>query len=84
MPSCCAVCGSCTIVIPPPALISFSPSVPSVPVPDRMTPIAFSCWSSANERRKKSTAIRRLRGAVGGLSRKVRSRMLRYAFGGIT
>ena len=32
--------GACAKVIPPSALIASNPSVPSVAVPDRMTPMA--------------------------------------------
>ena len=39
MPAYSAV-SSCTKVIPPCSLIAFKPSVPSVPVPDRITPTA--------------------------------------------
>ena len=49
MPSYWAVLGSCTIIIPTWALIAFMPIVPSVPVPERMMPIARSNWSSASD-----------------------------------
>ena len=40
MPGCCADCSSWANVTPPAALISQMPSVPSEPVPDRITPTA--------------------------------------------
>lgn len=43
MPSCLADSRSWAKVMPPAALISASPSVPSEPVPDRITPIAADC-----------------------------------------
>ena len=43
---------SCTITIPATALISLSPSVPSDPLPDRITPMARSLRSRASERKK--------------------------------
>ena len=39
---------------PPFSLTAFSPRLPSLPVPERITQIARSPSSSANERRKKS------------------------------
>ena len=50
MPSCCAL-SSCAKVMPPSALIASSPSVPSLAVPERITPIAWWRRSSASERR---------------------------------
>ena len=41
-------------VMPPAALISSIPSVPSEPVPDRITPIAADCRSSASDFRNRS------------------------------
>src|SRR5947207_3122606 len=46
MPSCCAVCGSCTIVIPPAVLISLRPRLPSVPLPAGIAPKNFLNASS--------------------------------------
>ena len=45
---------SCANVIPPSALIASSPSVPSVAVPERITPMARSRWSCASDSKKKS------------------------------
>jgi hypothetical protein len=42
MPSYFAEAGSCTSETPPDPSIARSPSVPSVPVPERMIPIACS------------------------------------------
>ena len=47
-----AVAPLCAKVIPPSALISFTPLVPSDPVPDRITPIALLLLASASEDRK--------------------------------
>src|SRR5499427_1456046 len=55
--SCSAVVGSCTMTMPPPDLISLIPGVPEEPVPESTIPIAFSCWSSASDRRKMSSAL---------------------------
>ena len=56
IPSCCgpappsAPCGDpCAKVRPPQALIAFSPSAPSLPVPDSTTPIASSRSAAASE-----------------------------------
>ena len=68
MPSYLAVAGSCTRVTPPAPRMARKPSVPSVPVPERMMPMAFSCWSSASDRRKASIGIRCPRGSSGTLS----------------
>ena len=45
---------SCAKVMPPSALIASSPSVPSVAVPERITPIARSRWSCASDSKKAS------------------------------
>ena len=52
MPGTWRSCSSCAKVIPPTALISHRPSVPSEPVPESTTPIARACWSSASERNR--------------------------------
>ena len=52
MPEYLADSGAWAIVIPAAPLIALSPSVPSVPVPERTIPMAFSFWSSASERKK--------------------------------
>ena len=43
---------SCAKVIPPSALMASSPSVPSVAVPERITPMARSRWSCASDSKK--------------------------------
>ena len=60
-----AEAGSCTITTPPFSLMAFRPSVPSLPMPERMTPTPNSRWSSARERKKKSIGSRSPRGADG-------------------
>ena len=52
MPAYSAVWTCCTITSPDSSLIARSPSVPSVPAPDRMMQTARSFWSVASERRK--------------------------------
>lgn len=39
-------------VMPPTALISHSPSVPSEPLPESTTPIARACWACAKDRNR--------------------------------
>src|SRR5690349_7822574 len=67
MLSCCALV-SCAKVTPPAALISLIPSVPSLPVPDRMTPIARWPWSFASDARNSSTGCG-MPGPWGGVDR---------------
>jgi hypothetical protein len=55
IPSNCAVSGSCTIVRPPIAVISFIPWVPLLPVPDRTIAIARSSRCSASDTKNTST-----------------------------
>ena len=57
MPSYFAVAGSCTKETPPAPSTARRPSVPSVPLPERMTAIAFSPVSSARDRRNVSIGI---------------------------
>ena len=40
-----AVFSSCAKAMPPSALIAAMPKLPSVPFPERMTPIALLFWS---------------------------------------
>ena len=40
-------------------------SAPSLPIPDSMMPMAFSFWSSARCRKKKSMGVRSPRGELG-------------------
>ena len=47
-----AEAGSCTSTTPAFSLMARSPSVPSEPMPERITPTLFSCWSAASERKK--------------------------------
>jgi len=50
--------------MPPASLIALSPSVPSVPLPERMTPMAPACLSSASEWKNASIGPRRSSGVV--------------------
>jgi hypothetical protein len=54
MPSYFAVSGSWTMTMPPSPLMALTPRVPSDAVPDKMTPMAFSCCSSERDLKKKS------------------------------
>ncbi len=65
MPSNLAEAGACTKTTPAFSLMARRPSVPSEPMPERMTPMLLSCWSSARERKKKSIGRRSPRGAAG-------------------
>ena len=58
--------------------------MPSLPMPERMMLTAFSFWSTANCRRKKSIGIRKPRAAVGSSTWSFPCRMARSALGGIT
>jgi hypothetical protein len=55
IPACAAEFSSWASVMPPTALISHRPSVPSDPVPERTTPIDRPWRLSARERNRKST-----------------------------
>src|ERR1035438_9641174 len=59
-------------------------SLDVVPIPERMTPMASSCWSSARERKKKSIGSRRPRGATGSSRCSLPWSMDISLFGGIT
>ncbi len=63
MPPNDAVASSWTITSPSAALMADTPTVPSLPVPDRITPTALSPWSSASER--KHASMGRGTGALG-------------------
>ena len=65
MPSNFAVSGSCTSTIPFFSFIAFNPKLPSLPMPERMMPILFSCWLSASERKNISIGSRKPRFSVG-------------------
>src|ERR1035438_6640869 len=65
MPSNLADSGVCTKTAPAFSLMARRPSVPSEPIPERMTPMLCSSWSSASERKKKSIGRRSPRGAAG-------------------
>ena len=65
IPSYFAVDGSCTSVMPPAPRMARKPNVPSVPVPERMMPIALSPQSSASERKNASIGMRMPRGWSG-------------------
>ena len=54
MPSCGADSRSWTKTMPPSALIALAPSVPSEPVPERITPTALPPRASASVRRNES------------------------------
>ncbi len=54
MPSNRAVSSVCTMTMPPYSLIERMPRAPSLPVPDRTMPTAFSPWSSPSELKKTS------------------------------
>jgi len=51
-----AVAGSCTSATPAFSLMARRPSVPSEPMPERITPMLCSCRSCARERRKNQSA----------------------------
>ncbi len=61
MPSYLAESGSWAMVNPACSLMAFRPRLPSVPMPESTMPMAFSRWSSANWRKKKSMGMRRPR-----------------------
>ncbi len=83
IPSCSAVSGLWTITRPPSALIALSPSVPSLPVPEKMMQMARSCWHSARLRKKPSMG----RGMPGRATAAPRCRtpplIVSNAFGGM-
>lgn len=83
MPSCWAV-PSWANVIPLADLIAASPRVPSVPVPERMTPTARWLPCSANERRNASTGRCWPGVSCRGSSRKWPSVIIIVRFGGMT
>jgi len=58
IPSKAASSGSCAMTRPPFSLMAFRPRLPSAPVPERITQMASSPYSSANERSKKSKGKR--------------------------
>ena len=66
MPSNLAEPSACTNAAPAFSLMARRPSVPSEPMPERMTPMLRSCWSSASERKKKSIGRFRPRGDACG------------------
>ena len=84
MPSNFAVAGSCTNTTPPFSLMARNPSVPSEPMPERITPMLCSCRSCARERRKKSIGKRSPRGDAGSSRCSTPCRMDMSLFGGIT
>ena len=84
MPSNLAEAGSCTKTTPAFSLMARRPSVPSEPMPERITPMLRSCRSSARERKKKSIGRRRPRGATGSSRCSTPCRMDMSLFGGIT
>ena len=85
MPENFAARGSWTNVTPPSALIARSPSVPSEPVPDSTTPIAWVVRSAASALKKKSIGRCGPRISVGrGTRLKVPLRIPTSALEGIT
>ncbi len=72
------------MTMPPAALTSRRPSVPSVPVPDRMMQIARCCWSSASERKKKSMGTRTPRCLIGSVRCSFSPLIVKYVLGGMT
>ncbi len=84
MPSNLADSGAWTKTTPAFSLIARRPSVPSEPIPERMTPMLLSCQSSARERKKKSIGRRSPRGAAGSSRCSVPWRMDMSLLGGIT
>ncbi len=58
MPSYSASSGSCAMAKPPASCSAFSPSEPSAPVPDRITPMVRAAQSSASEWSRKSNGSR--------------------------
>ncbi len=84
IPSWIAVEGSCAYVLPPAARIAESPSVPSVPVPERTIPTASAPRAAASDRMNVSIGM-------GGRADSSRRCSLRWSpsrtsdvFGGIT
>ena len=75
---------SCANVIPSAALMASRPSVPSVAVPERITPMARSRWSSASDSKKKSMACCGRRPVARGSSLNTPLAMRMLTFGGIT
>ncbi len=84
MPSYLADAGSCTNTAPPPPCTARRPSVPSDPVPDRMTAAALSPESSARERKKKSMGILAPADLSCSVSWSLPWKMERSLLGGIT
>ena len=68
--------------MPPTALTAFSPRVPCAPVPDRMMQMAFSCWSSARERKKRSIDVCKPVRSTGPVSRRTPPEIVMYLLGG--
>ena len=66
MPSNLAESSACTKTAPAFSLIERRPSVPSEPMPERITAMPRACWSSASERKKKSMGKFRPRGETCG------------------
>ena len=83
MPSKRADSSLCTITIPPASLIARMPRTPSLPVPERMMPIALSAWSSASERKNTSMGRFSPRERSDSLSSSLPWKMDRFFLGGI-
>src|SRR5256712_4516315 len=84
MPSNFADCGASANVMPPSALIAFSPSAPSDALPERITPIARMFMSSASERRKRSIGMWGPRSSDRCARFRTPSAMVMLVFGGMT
>lgn len=84
MPSNLAEAGACTKTTPAFSLMARRPSVPSEPIPDRMTPMLRVSQSSARERKKKSIGRRKPRGAAGSSRCSTPCRIDMSLLGGIT
>ena len=56
--------------------------VPCEPVPERMMQIAFSCWSSARERKKRSIEVAMPERSTGPVKRNMPPEMVMYLLGG--
>jgi hypothetical protein len=63
-----AVLSSCTKVMPPFDLIASMPSEPSLPVPERRTPIARLSMASASELNSTSTGMCILPSSLRGVT----------------
>ncbi len=84
MESNCALSGACARARPPVALIAFSPTVPSAPMPESTTPTACSCCSLAIDSNSSSMGRRRPRGCSGAVRCSMPPVNVSARLGGIT